>query len=59
MTGHQPTQHRIIIIIIMIIIIIIHPNRNNDYNGKENDCREKTTYWREKRKEKKSNVKNN
>ena len=48
------TAHTIIVIII-IIIIIIHSNWNNDCNGKENDCREKTTYWREK----KSNGKNN
>ena len=47
MKGQKPIQHT--------IIIIIDTNRNNDYNGKENDCREKTTYWREK----KSNVKNN
>ena len=49
MKGQKPIQHTII-----LIIIIIHTNRN-DCNGNENDCREKTTYWREK----KSNVKNN
>ena len=48
MKGHQPTEHT--------IIIVIHTNRNNNCNGKENDCREKTTYWRG---GKKSNVKNN
>ena len=37
-------QKRIQYTIIIIIIIIIHTNGNNECNGKENDCREKTTY---------------
>ena len=50
MKGQKRIQHTI------IIIMIIHTNRNNDCNRKENDCREKTTYWRG---GKKSDGKNN